>query len=153
MKTLAIIMVVLLMAPIAAQARMESMSEDSMGVIHGQVGITINFETHLSGSYVAITDSDGDDGSYPNQGALTIYGLDITKTGANDNMVVTGLTLDVGTDSGGNPALCIGLPQITGHVQIDEVRIGGSATAGNSLGAITWGNIDYAPTTCTVYPH
>ncbi|MBI9077518.1 MAG: hypothetical protein JEZ02_19090 [Desulfatibacillum sp.] len=150
MKKLAIIAMVLMVIPVSALARMDSMSEDSMGVIHGQVGITIDFETRLTSSYLAITDSNGGTG-YASTGTLTLDGLSVGGAGAS-NMVVTGLKLDVGT-TGTKSALIIGLPVITGQVQVDAVRIGTNEQLGNSLGAITWGNINYAATTCTVYPH
>ncbi len=153
MKKLAMLTVVLLIIPLVALARMNSMSDDSMGVIHGQVGITIDFETQLSDSFLAITDSDGFGSTWGDQGAITLDGLSVTGVGGTANMVVTGLDLDLGSDSTNNSYLIIGLPRINGQVAVDYVKIGSEPTVGDSLGQLTWGRINYAPTICKVQAH
>jgi hypothetical protein len=154
MKKLALITAALLIIPLAAVARMNSMSDDSMGVIHGQVGITIDFETRLTDSYLAITDSDGFGTTWGSQGAITLDGLSITGDESPlTNMSVIGLDLDLGTNSSNTSYLIIGLPVISGHVEVDAVKIGTSATMGYSLGKVTWGRINYAETLCKVQAH
>ncbi len=153
MKKLAIIVAILLVIPLSAHARMSSMSDDSLGVIKGKVGITIDFTTRLTDSYLAITDSNGATG-YTGTGSLTLDGLSISGiTGGTSAMSVSNLTLDVGTN-GTTTALVIGLPIIEGHVHVEDVRLGAAAGAsGDSMGSLTWGRINYDATTCTVRAH
>jgi hypothetical protein len=155
MKKLAIIAMVLMVIPLTALARMDSMSEDAMGVIHGQSGITIDFRTQLEDSYLAITDDNGFTDTTVtanNTGAFTLDGLTISGT-QGGAMTVDELLLDVGTDASNKSYLGIGLPIITGKVDVAAVRIGTSAARGNSLGQVTWGRIKFAATDCRVYSH
>ncbi len=156
MKKLAIIAAVLMLIPIAALARMNSMSDDDMGVLRGQVGITIDFQTCLTNSYLAVTDSDGFSISgltATNGGATTLRLFSIYGTGGlGTNMDIDGLDIDAGS-TGTTSYVLVGLPRIRGTIDVQSVAVGTTANSGDSLGQVTWGNIDFAETDLTISTH
>ncbi len=156
MKKLTFIAAVLMLITTGALARMNSMSDDDMGIHRGQVGITIDFQTRLTDSYLSIIDSNGfsiTGLTATNQGALSFRNFSIYGTGDTDtNMNIDGLDIDAGTD-GSNSYLLVGLPAIQGTIDIDSVAIGTGANTGGSLAQVTWGNIDFAETDLTITTH
>lgn len=151
MKRLAILMAVLVVIPIAAMARMNSLSDNAMGVVTGQVGIVLDWETQLEDSYIAIYDSDGfGTAKYQNHGAMTLSSFIITGTTAGSNMVITGLSINSGS-AGTVGYLEIGLPRIFGLVQAGAFKIGTVDNKGGDIGRWTVGDISIAPTDMRIY--
>ena len=158
MKKLMLLASVLLFLPYAAAiARMDSMSEDDLSYHRGQVGITIDFQTRLTNSYVALTDSNGFTitGSLTatSTGSLTLRNFSIHGTSSStSNMVVDGLDIDIGS-TGSENYLLVGMPAVQGTVDIQSVAVGNAPNSGGSLSAVAWGNINYAQTNLTIAPH
>jgi hypothetical protein len=133
--------------PVSVMAGMTTLNETDMNDVTGQTGISIDSDT--SGTtigYLAWTDDDGFGTTLTqNQGAVTLSG--ITNT-----MVMTGLKIDSGSD-GTTSYLAIGLPGMTGAIEIAAVKIGTAANLGGSLGAITVGGITTTASTVKIYAH
>jgi hypothetical protein len=151
MKRLAILTAVLVVIPIAAMARMSSLSDNAMGVISGKTGITLTWQSRVLDSYIAIYDDNGFTG-YGSPGATTLSSFIIDGGTSGTNMSITGLTIDAGT-TGATSACQIGLPAITGRVRAGAVRIGTNDNKGGSLGRATFGSINIAPTNMLIVTH
>lgn len=157
MKRLAILTAVLVIIPIAAMARMSTLSDNAMGVISGQVGITMDWDSKIEDGYIAISDSDGfGTTKYQYDGSFTFGDFIINGGTTSTNMAITGLEIDVGHD-GTKGYLGIGLPRILGLVESGAVMIGTGpnqpGTDSGTLGRLTLGSINIAPTSMKVYPH
>ncbi len=159
-KMLAIAATALLVLPVLAMAGMtafDNMTElgPEMAEITGQVGITIDSSIEVTTGYLAWGDSNGYD-TTDTAGVLKLDGLTVNGGAPGTALDQTGLTIDAGT-TGSTSYLVIGLPSISGKITIANVVLGtmatDAATATNSLGSITIGNLTIPKSTVKISAH
>lgn len=152
MTRFAVIVMMLLTLPMTVFARMDSLTEDDMGEVTGQTGITMDLTWQLNNSYLAWTDDDGFGTTVSqNEGSLTLYGLTIDDSGAP--ITISGITLDVGTNLSGDTYLLMGLPSIEGQLGVQEIYIGSQIASGGSLGRVFIGDLNMENSTIRVTAH
>ncbi|ACL03866.1 conserved hypothetical protein [Desulfatibacillum aliphaticivorans] len=152
MTRFAVIVMLMLTLPMTVFARMDSLTEEAMGEVTGQTGITIDLTWQLNDSYLAWTDNDGFGTTVSqNEGSLTLYGLTIDDNGSP--ITISGITLDVGTNGSGDSYLMMGLPTIEGQLGIQEIYIGSQIASGGSLGRVFIGDLNMENSTIRVTPH
>ena len=120
----AIVLFALVVLPMSVMA-MTTISDNELSTVTGQAGVSINVDVtaNLTIGTVAWGDSDGFTG-YTNAGFVGIEGLNLTvhASGRHDGAFSTGgatsvgymgndpITIDVGTNAGGQSLVRIGLP-------------------------------------------
>ena len=154
----AIVLFTLLVLPMSVLA-MTDINDDELSTVTGQAGVSINVDVtaNLTIGTVAWGDSDGFAG-YTNAGFVGIGGLNLTvhASGRHDGAFATTgatavgymandpITIDVGTNDGGQSIVRIGLP--TFHISVDTLQTdifvsGVTAGAPTSTTAQQLGNI------------
>jgi len=130
----AIVLLALLVLPMSVLA-MTDITDDELSTVTGQAGVSINVDVtaNLTIGTVAWGDSDGFTG-YTNAGFVGIEGLNLTvhASGRHDGAFATTgatavgymandpITIDVGTNDGGQSLVRIGLP--TFHISVDTLQ-------------------------------
>ncbi|MFP4476544.1 MAG: DUF6160 family protein [Desulfatibacillaceae bacterium] len=152
---LAVAIAALMMLPLAAMAGMLTgkapLSDSELAGITGQTGVTIDMSLEVTDGYVAYGDDDGTT-DYTDEGFFTLSGMAIDD-GAGGPTQITGLTIDVGTNTDGDSALIIGLPSISGRIGFSALKLGTTADGGSSLGSLTIGDLTTSASTIIISPH
>ena len=154
----AIVLFALVVLPMSVMA-MTTISDNELSTVTGQAGVSINVDVtaNLTIGTVAWGDSDGFTG-YTNAGFVGIGGLNLSvhASGRHDGAFATTgatavgymgndpITIDVGTNAGGQSLVRIGLP--TFHISVDTLQTdifvsGVTAGAPTSTTAQQLGNI------------
>jgi len=160
----AIVLFALVVLPMSVMA-MTTISDNELSTVTGQAGVSINIDVtaQLTIGTVAWGDSDGFAG-YTNAGFVGIEGLNLTvhASGRHDGAFSTGgatavgymandpITIDVGTNDGGQSLVRIGLP--TFHITVStlqtDIFVSGvtagapTSTVAQQLGAIYMSGIE-----------
>ncbi|NLD81459.1 MAG: hypothetical protein GX642_09870 [Smithella sp.] len=160
----AIVLFALVVLPMSVMA-MTTISDNELSTVTGQAGVSINVDVtaNLTIGTVAWGDSDGFTG-YTNAGFVGIEGLNLTvhASGRHDGAFSTGgatavgymandpITIDVGTNDGGQSIVRIGLP--TFHITVStlqtDIFVSGvtagapTSTVAQQLGAIYMSGIE-----------
>ncbi len=158
MTRLSALFIVLLIIPMTALARMATLTQEDLGEVTGQVGITVDLTWQMEDSFLAWTDDDGYGttlGLTNSQGVLRLDNLaiddgDDTSPGP---ISIVGIKLDAGTTSNGTTYLCLSLPSISGEITIGNIVIGSQIDTGGSRGAIYLGDFNLASSTLKVMAH
>jgi len=160
----AIVLFALVVLPMSVMA-MTTISDNELSTVTGQAGVSINVDVtaNLTIGTVAWGDSDGFTG-YTNAGFVGIEGLNLTvhASGRHDGAFTTSgatavgymandpITIDVGTNDGGQSIVRIGLP--TFHITVStlqtDIFVSGvtagapTSTVAQQLGAIYMSGIE-----------
>ncbi len=140
----------LVTAPFMAQAELQSMDDASLSSVTGQAGISISGTFNTSIGSVVYTDTGcgatAADGCSIRMEGITTAGLTITDTAP--------ITVDVAETSIGGTAtsqIVIGLPNMTGSLGVNAIKVGGTTAA--SIGGLAVNDINMAGTQIKVWGH
>lgn len=127
-----------------AHAELSSITDEELGNVTGQSGLTIDADVLLTVGNLDYVDADGDGGGSATSGTLRLETIAFND-GSGGAVSMNGTTIDV--DGSG---LKIGLPAITGTLSIGGLYLGNTTT---SAGSISVGNINLSGTTLTINAH
>lgn len=134
----------LLLSGSFVQAELSSISDEELGEVTGQSGITIDADVQVSVGAIDYVDADGDGSGGATSGTLRLQTVAFDD-GSGGAVSLNGITVDV--DGSG---LKIGLPSITGTLSVGGLYLGNTTT---SAGSLSVSNLNLSGTTVSISAH